>query len=138
MRVSVSPGSPPVATIRGEIDIQSAPGLCEELLRVIRHRGPQLTIDLAGVTFMDRAGINVLMATRRRARLEGGWVRVVRVPPRVRRMFSLLSLERAFGLSAPAIPCETTGRHCPPNGADGATSSAGWGLGLTREGHTLR
>ena len=97
--MSISAGTPPVVAICGEIDIQSAPGLREELLRVIRRRGPQVTIDLAGVTFLDCAGINVLLATRRRAQLEDGWVRLVRAPPQVRRMLSLLNLERAFGLS---------------------------------------
>jgi anti-sigma B factor antagonist len=89
----------PVVAICGEIDIQSAPVLRDELLRVIRRRGPQLTIDLGGVTFLDCAGLDVLVATRRRAQLEGGWVRLVRVPPQARRMISLLQLDRAFDLS---------------------------------------
>jgi anti-sigma B factor antagonist len=89
-----------VVAICGEIDIQSAPGLREELLGVIRRCGSQVIIDLGGVTFLDCAGINALLATRRRARLEDGWVCLVRVPPRARRMISLLQLERAFGLSA--------------------------------------
>lgn len=46
----------------------------------------------------DCAGLNVLVATRRRAQLEGGWVRLVRVPPQARRMISLLKLDWAFGL----------------------------------------
>jgi anti-sigma B factor antagonist len=97
--LTFSPGPAPVVAICGEIDIQSAPDLREELLRVIRRRGPHVTIDLAGVTFMDCAGINVLLATRRRAQLEDGWVHLVRTPPQVRRALSLLNLERAFGLS---------------------------------------
>ena len=99
LRVSVSPGRPPVVAICGEIDIQSAPGLREELLRVIRRCGPQVTIDLSGVTFLDCAGINVLLATLRRARLEDGWVSLIRVPSRVQRMISLLDLEQALGPS---------------------------------------
>ena len=98
LRVAVRPGSPLVVEIRGEIDIQSAPRLRDELLRVIRRHGPQLALDLAGVTFMDCAGVNVLLATRRRAQLEEGSVRVVRASPRVLRMISLLGLERAFAI----------------------------------------
>jgi anti-sigma B factor antagonist len=98
LRVAVCPGSPLVVEIRGEIDIQSAPGLRDELLRVIRRCGPRLDLDLAGVTFMDCAGLNVLLATRRRALLEEGSVRVVRASPRVRRVISLLGLERVFVL----------------------------------------
>jgi anti-sigma B factor antagonist len=62
------------------------------------RRGSQLIIDLGGVTFLDCAGLNVLVATRRRAQLEGGWVHLVRVPPQARRMISLLKLDGAFGL----------------------------------------
>jgi anti-anti-sigma factor len=83
-----------------EIDLQSAPAPRDELLRVIRRRGPQITIDLDGVTFLDCADLNVLLATRRRTQLEGGSVRPVRVPRRVRRIVSLLNLDRAFGLDA--------------------------------------
>ena len=96
--MSVSQEPPPVVAICGEVDIQSAPELREELLRLIRRHGPQLIIDLGGVTFMDCAGLNVLVATRRRAKLEGGWVRLVRVPPQPRRMISLLHLDQAFEL----------------------------------------
>lgn len=58
----IRPGTPPVVEISGEIDIQCAPRLQEELLRLIRRRGPQLPLDLAGVTFLDCAGINALLA----------------------------------------------------------------------------
>lgn len=96
--MTVRSGSQLVIEIRGEIDIQSAPGLRDELLRVIRRYGAQLALDLAGVTFMDCAGLNVLLATRRRAQLEEGSVRIVRASPRVLRMISLLGLERVFAL----------------------------------------
>jgi len=98
LRVAVRSDSPLVVEIHGEIDIQSAPGLRDELLRVIRRYGAQLALDLTGVTFMDCAGLNVLLATRRRARLEEGSVRVIRASPRVLRMISLLGLEKAFAL----------------------------------------
>jgi len=96
MSVSLEP--PPVVAICGEVDIQSAPELRDELLRVIRRHGPELIIDLGGVTFLDCAGLGVLVAARRRAHLEGGWVRLVRVPPQARRMISLLHLDQAFEL----------------------------------------
>jgi len=98
LRVAVRSHCPLVVEIRGEIDVQSAPGLRDELLRVIRRHGPQLALDLAGVTFMDCAGLNVLLATRRRAQLEEGSVRIIRASPRVLRTISLLGLERAFAL----------------------------------------
>ena len=48
------------------------------------------------------AGINVLLATRRRAQLEGGSLRVLRASPRVRRLFELTRLDAV--LMPEAVP----------------------------------
>jgi anti-anti-sigma factor len=84
----------PVVTISGEIDIQSGPQLRDQLLGIMRRRGAQLALDLTGVTFIDCAGINVLLSVHRRAQLEGGRLRVVRASPRVRRVLALTRLDR--------------------------------------------
>ena len=109
IRVAVCPGTSPVVEIGGQIDILSAPELREELLRLVRRCGPHLSLDLSGVTFMDCAGIRVLVATRRRVQLEGGWMRIVRASRSARRTISLLGLQEAFALGVPA----------PGAGADG-------------------
>jgi anti-sigma B factor antagonist len=101
LRVSVRAGIPPVIEIRGEIDVQSAPWLRDELLLTIRRQGPRLTLDLSGVTFLDCAGINVLLATRRRARLEDGWLQIIRPSACARRVISLLGLRNVLAV-APA------------------------------------
>jgi anti-anti-sigma factor len=92
LEISVRPG--PVVTIAGEIDIQSSPDLRDQLLRVLRQHGARLALDLAGVTFIDCVGINVLLAARRRALLEGGSMRVLRASPHVRRVIALTRLDR--------------------------------------------
>jgi anti-anti-sigma factor len=75
--VDIHPDAPLHAEVRGELDILTAPWLLVELLRVILWHGPRLVLDLSGVTFMDCAGINTLLAVRRRAQLAGGWLRVI-------------------------------------------------------------
>ena len=89
--ISIRPG--PVVTISGEIDVYSGPQLRDQLLDVIRRHGARLALDLTGVTFIDCAGINVLLAARRRAQLEGGWLRVIRASPRVERVIALTRLD---------------------------------------------
>jgi anti-sigma B factor antagonist len=115
LRVGIRPDAPPVVQIRGAIDIQSAPPLRDELLRVMRRYGPQLALDLAGVTFLDCAGVNMLLATRRRARLEEGWVRIILASPRALRTISLLGLQDVFALSdllpAGSFPAAECGRE---------------------------
>ena len=93
LRVRVRPGVPLVVRVYGELDAESAPGLRDELLRIMRRHGSCLLLDLAGVSFLDCAGINVLLATRRRARLEGGWLRVVHPSAAAWRVISLLGLQ---------------------------------------------
>jgi anti-anti-sigma factor len=90
--VSIRPG--PLVAISGEIDIASGPQLRDQLLSVIRRQGARLTLDLSGVTFIDCVGINVLLAARRRALLEGGSMRVLRASPHVRRVIALTRLDR--------------------------------------------
>lgn len=53
-------------TVSGEIDSSSAPLLREELDGLLEGPLTELTIDLAGVTFLDSAGLCVLAAAHRR------------------------------------------------------------------------
>ena len=98
LHVDVRPGDRPVVEVCGEIDLYSSAELRDELLRVMSRHGSRVILDLHEVTFIDAAGIEVLLATRRRAQLEGGWVRVARASPCVRRMITLASLQREFAV----------------------------------------
>lgn len=93
LHVEIFPGVPAIAQVSGEMDIASAPWLRETLLLAIRRHGPAICVDLQGVGFLDCSGINVLLATARRARLEGGWMRVVRPSERALRVIELLGLQ---------------------------------------------
>ena len=97
--VDVLSTDPLVVGVSGEIDIASAPKLRDELLSAVRRHGARLALDLGGVTFMDCAGINALLAARRHARLEGGWVRVARASRRARNVLMLTGLHREFALA---------------------------------------
>jgi anti-anti-sigma factor len=100
LHVDVLSTAPLVVGVSGEIDIASAPKLREQLLAALGRHGARLALDLGGVTFMDCAGINVLLAARRHARLEGGWVRVARASRRARNIIMLTGLHREFALAA--------------------------------------
>jgi stage II sporulation protein AA (anti-sigma F factor antagonist) len=99
LRVDVRPGDHLLVAVGGEIDRYSGAALRDELLQVLRRIEPRLILDLHEVTFMDAAGIEVLLATRRRAQLEGGWVRVARASPCARRMITLAGLQRELALA---------------------------------------
>jgi anti-sigma B factor antagonist len=99
LRVDVLSTAPLVVAVSGEIDIASAPKLREELLGALGRHGSRLALDLGGVTFMDCAGVSALLAARRHARLEGGWVRVARASRRADNILLLTGLHREFALA---------------------------------------
>jgi anti-sigma B factor antagonist len=125
LQVEIHPGDPAVAEVTGEIDIASAPWLREMLLLAIRCHGPEICVDLAGVTFLDCSGINVLLATARRARLEGGRMRVIRPSAPAWRAIRLLNLQGVLSTegkpghapgSRPGFPRTRTGRLADDGG----------------------
>jgi len=93
LRVEFRLDVPVVAEVSGDVDIATAPCLRETLLLAIQRYGPTISVDLQGVTFLDCAGIDALLAAARRARLEGGQVRVTRPSARAWRVISLLGLQ---------------------------------------------
>ena len=112
-----------VAEVSGDIDIATAPWLREILLLAIQRYGPALDVDLQGVTFLDCAGVSALLATARRARLEGGQVRVTRLSAPARRVISLLGLQQQLLTGADSPKPETTADR-------GAKAQASGGPGI--------
>jgi anti-sigma B factor antagonist len=92
LQIEIHPGVPVVAVISGEMDIACASWLRETLLLAIRCHGPAICVDLHGVTFLDCSGISALLATARRARLEGGRMRVISPSAPAERVIRLLGL----------------------------------------------
>ena len=101
LQVDVLSTAPLVVKVSGEIDIATGPKLREGLLGAIGRHGARLALDLSCVTFMDCAGISVLLAAHRHARLEGGWVRVLRASRRARKVLMLTGLHQEFALAGP-------------------------------------
>jgi len=56
-----------IATIAGELDLESAPGLERRLGALLMLPLEAMTIDLAGVSFMDSAGLSALVRVHRMA-----------------------------------------------------------------------
>ncbi|MFO0839885.1 MAG: STAS domain-containing protein [Phycisphaerae bacterium] len=85
-----------VATLRGDIDLQSSPMLREELLELLESGIKRLIIDLAGVGYMDSSGVGTLVDLKRRVERVGGGVALVAPQPRVRNVFEITRLDRFF------------------------------------------
>ena len=89
-------GALPLLRIRGEVDIYTAPRLKEAVLTALSGGATSLAFDLSAVEFLDSTGLQVLMSAKKRAAERGGDVYLVGVGGQIRRVFSLLSLEKIF------------------------------------------
>ena len=87
-----------VLAVSGEIDIATAPSLREKLHSLLADGHANLIIDLDDVTFLDSTALGVLVGVLKRARTEGGELRIVCNQPRVRKVFEITRLDSAFDL----------------------------------------
>ncbi len=59
----VDPGGAQIVTLRGELDSSNAPSLTTALAPITAQQPPRLIFDLTDLSFMDSAGIAVLINT---------------------------------------------------------------------------
>lgn len=79
MHVSVvgNPDDSVVVSVRGHLDLDSAPVLATTLDQVLLDRPyPHVVVDLSGVEFCDSIGLSALVVGHRRAGDAGGWLRL--------------------------------------------------------------
>jgi anti-sigma B factor antagonist len=65
-----------VVTVRGHLDLDSAPVLTTTLDQVLERPQPRIVVDLSGVEFCDSIGLSAFVVGHRRADDAGGWVRL--------------------------------------------------------------
>ncbi len=86
-------------TIRGEIDLYTAPRLHSELAAVLVDGMPaRVVIDMSGVDFCDSTGMNVLLSCLRRVRERGGELEIASPKPAVRKILQVTGLDSVFTL----------------------------------------
>lgn len=81
-----------IVTAAGEIDISTVTRLREPLFELAASGRP-LVIDLDQVSFLDSAGLAVLVGTVKRATAHGGSLHVVCARPKICQLFRLTGLD---------------------------------------------
>jgi anti-sigma B factor antagonist len=87
-----------IVAISGEVDVGTEAQLQQSLLRIMRECGAKLMLDVSGVSFMDCAGLRALLATRRRAEIRGGFLRLIATSAAVGRIIELTGTQEALAL----------------------------------------
>ncbi|MDQ2812121.1 MAG: STAS domain-containing protein [Actinomycetota bacterium] len=88
-----------IAAVTGEIDFSTVAPLRERLFE-LANSGGTLIIDLNRVTFIDSAGLGVLVGTARRAAEHGGSLHAVCAQPQTRRLLWMTGVDRRIPLAA--------------------------------------
>lgn len=88
-------GTEVTVTVQGEIDVTAAAVLSGHLGRVAARNPQRLVIDLAGVGFLDSAGLQAFAQVRRKLP-EDRPIIVRSAQPRLRQVFEITGLSAAF------------------------------------------
>jgi anti-sigma B factor antagonist len=87
--------------VTGELDVVAAREALKRLLGTELRRGDELILDLGAATFMDSAGIRLVLQCRDRALRAGARFTVVRGPEAVMRVLELVGLEDQLEIVEP-------------------------------------
>lgn len=102
LTVRVRPGDQgTVVQVGGDLDFEDGDSFQAILLHVMGAYSPRLLLDLAGVSFMDCAGLRALLVTRRRAEMRKGSVRLVAASATVRRVITAIGMSDMLPVNGP-------------------------------------
>ena len=80
----------------GELDLESAPVLEREVIRLRADGHDRIVVDLHGVEFIDSTGLRVLLGLQRAAQRDGRSLSLVPGPRPVQRIFELTATHALF------------------------------------------
>ncbi len=88
-----------IVTLRGELDLATAPRLREEFIALADRGVCAVTVDMADLDFIDSTGLNVLVAAVKRLRELGGDMALRSPSPRTLKVFEITGLTQVFAIT---------------------------------------
>ena len=87
-----------VLTVRGEIDVYTAPRLRQAIVDLVDAGSVNIVVDMEKVDFLDSTGLGVLVEGLKRAHTRGGDLSVVVTQDKIIKIFEITGLNKAFSL----------------------------------------
>ena len=112
-----------VLRLTGEVDVYTAPQLRERVIELVDGGTQHVLADLGQVTFLDSTGLGALIGGLKRLRARDGSLTLVIGTDRIRRIFRVTGLDRAFALR--------------PSVQEAITGDQDWQPAVTAEGDTV-
>jgi anti-sigma B factor antagonist len=89
-------GSTSVITLRGEIDVYTAPRLRQALIDLVSQGGTDIVVDMDKVDFLDSTGLGVLVGGLKRVKSNEGDLKLVITQDRIMKIFDITGLSKVF------------------------------------------
>jgi anti-sigma B factor antagonist len=93
-----------VVRVGGELDLSVAADVGARIGELLDAGLGRIVVDLSGVTFIDSAGIHMLVAAQRTAERDDAALSLVAVPLRVRRVLDLTGAASLLAIDAAGVP----------------------------------
>jgi anti-sigma B factor antagonist len=85
-----------IFVLEGRIDSAGANQLDDELQRALADGQYKMVLDMAGVTYINSAGLRTLADVLTQSRAQAGDLRLVALSPKVERVFKIIGFDRFF------------------------------------------
>jgi len=93
-------GNRAVLTVRGELDAYSAPGLEEQITRLVAEQVDDVVLDLSQTGFLDSSGLRAILTAHRRLSENGGEMRLRAPSEPVTRLLEITGLTDHFAVES--------------------------------------
>jgi anti-sigma B factor antagonist len=91
-------GAASVLTLRGEIDVYTAPRLRQAIVDLVNGGATRVVVDMEKVDFLDSTGLGVLVEGLKRARSKESDLSIVATQDKILKIFDITGLNKAFNI----------------------------------------
>ena len=89
-------GNTSIVTLRGEIDVYTAPRLRQALIDLVSQGATDIVVDMDKVDFLDSTGLGVLVGGLKRVKSNDGDLKLVVTQDRIMKIFDITGLSKVF------------------------------------------
>ena len=89
-------GDKSVVTLRGEIDVYTAPRLRQAIIDLVDAGAMDIVVDMEKVDFLDSTGLGVLVGGLKRVKDKDGSMKLVATQDRILKIFDITGLAKVF------------------------------------------
>jgi anti-sigma B factor antagonist len=91
-------GDASILTLRGEIDVYTAPRLRQSIVDLVDGGAHRIIVDMEKVDFLDSTGLGVLVEGLKRVKTREGELAIVATHDKILKIFDITGLNKAFAI----------------------------------------